>query len=184
MEQIEEIICVTYERKTIGPREGAEGNTPIHISFSVEPINPCATNTPIRTPPFRQPNFGRRKTTRSTSTQGTTTGGESSESFIQVSTPRGGSGSTFRIARHDPTIRLLEFKGELSEDPEKHLFICENICEAKHITDEDTKIAQLAITQRDRALDWYMSLAANSSPGTTKTIGDIKKLLIHEFQKA
>ena len=28
-----------------------------------------------------------------------------------------------------------------------------------------------------------MSLAANSLPGTTKRIGDIKKLLINEFQK-
>jgi len=42
---------------------------------------------------------------------------------------------------------------------------------------------QLAITLRYRTLDWYMSLAANSPPGTTKMIGDIKKLLINEFQK-
>jgi hypothetical protein len=47
----------------------------------VEPINPCVTNTPIRTSPFRQPNFGRRKTIGSTSTQGTTTGGASAESI-------------------------------------------------------------------------------------------------------
>jgi hypothetical protein len=63
MEQIEEILCVTYERKRRGPRAEIEGNTPIHISFSVEPVNPCATNTPRRTQPFRQLNFGRRKTT-------------------------------------------------------------------------------------------------------------------------
>jgi hypothetical protein len=87
VEKIEEILCATYERKTRGPRVEIEGNTPIHISVSVEPINPCATNTPRRTPPFRQPNFGRRKTTGSTSTQGTTTGGASSGSISQVSTP-------------------------------------------------------------------------------------------------
>jgi hypothetical protein len=75
VEQIEEILCTTYERKMRGPRAGIEGNNPIHINVSVEPINPCATNTPEITPPFRQPNFRRRKTTRSTSTQGTTTGG-------------------------------------------------------------------------------------------------------------
>ena len=63
MKKIEEIMRVTYERNTRGPRAEIEGNTPIHISVSVEPINPCATNTPRRTPPFRQPNFGRRKTT-------------------------------------------------------------------------------------------------------------------------
>jgi hypothetical protein len=49
------------------------------------------------------------------------------------------------MARHDHTIKLPEFKGEVSEDPEKHLFICEKIWEAKHITYEENKIAQLDI---------------------------------------
>ena len=53
MEDIEEILCATYERKTRVPRIGTQGINPIHISVSVEPINPCVTNTPIRTPPFR-----------------------------------------------------------------------------------------------------------------------------------
>ena len=39
------------------------------------------------------------------------------------------------------------------------------------------------ITLRDRALDWYMSLATNIPLGTTKMIADIKKLMINEFQK-
>ena len=77
MEKIEEIMCTTYERKTRGPRAGGEGNHPIHINVSVEPINPCATNTPKRTPQFRKPNFRGSLTTRSTSTQGETTGGSS-----------------------------------------------------------------------------------------------------------
>jgi hypothetical protein len=149
----------------------------------VEPINPCATNTPKRIPPFRQPDFGRRKTAGSTSTQGTTTGGASSGSPVQVSTPRGGNSSAFRMAGHDPTIRLPEFKGEASEDSEKHLFICEKIWEVKQIKDKDTKLTQLEITLRDHALDWYMSLATNNPPRTTRTIADIKKLLINEFQK-
>jgi hypothetical protein len=46
MEQIEEILCATYEMKTGGPREGRKGKTLIHVSVSVEPITPCATNTP------------------------------------------------------------------------------------------------------------------------------------------
>jgi hypothetical protein len=82
---------------------------------------------------------------------------------------------------HDPTISLLQFKGEASEDPKKHLFICEKIWEEKQITDEDTKMTQLAITLRDRALDWYMILATNNPPGKTRTIADIKKLLINKF---
>jgi hypothetical protein len=106
VEQIEEILHETYERKTRGPRAGREGNNPIHINVNVEPINPCVTNTPKRTTLFRQPKFGSRQTAGSTSTQGTTTGGASSGSTSQVSTPRGGSSSTFRMAGHNPTIRL------------------------------------------------------------------------------
>jgi hypothetical protein len=110
VEQIEEILRATYERKTRGPRTGGEANHLIHINVSVEPINPCATNTPKRTPPFRQPKFGGSLTAGSTSTQGATTGGASSGSTSQVSTPRGeGSSSVFRMAGHDPTIRLPEF---------------------------------------------------------------------------
>jgi hypothetical protein len=183
MEKIEEILHATYERKTRVLREGIEGNTPIHINVSVKPMNPCATNTPRRTPPFRQPYFRRRKTAGSTSTPGITTGGTISGSISQVYTPRGVNGSTFRMAGHDPTIRLLEFKGEASEDPEKNLFICEKIWEAKQITDEETKLEQLYIMLRDNTLGWYMILATNSLPRTTKTIGDIKKLLINEFRK-
>jgi hypothetical protein len=53
----------------------------------------------------------------------------------------------------------------------------------KQIIDEDTRLAQLSIMLRDHTLDWYMSLATNSLLGMTRTIGDIKKLLINEFQK-
>jgi hypothetical protein len=53
----------------------------------------------------------------------------------------------------DPTLWLPEFHGEGLEDPEKHLFICENIWEAKKITYEDTKVEHLAITFRDCTLD-------------------------------
>jgi hypothetical protein len=108
--------------------------------MSVWNPNPCATYTPKRTPPFRQPHFVGRKKAGSTSTQGTTTGGTSSRSTSKVSTPHGGSSSTFRMVGHDPTIRLPEFKGEALEDPKKYFFICEKIWEEKHITDKDTKL--------------------------------------------
>jgi hypothetical protein len=128
MEKIEEILHATYERKPRGPRTGGEGNHPIHLNVSVEPINPCASNTPKRTPPFRQLRFGGSPTTRSTSTQGATTGGSSSGKTSQVYTlHRGGSSFVFRMEGHDPTIRLLEFKGEATKDPEKNLFICAKI---------------------------------------------------------
>ena len=84
---------------------------------------------------------------------------------------------------HDPTIRLPEFWGEEAEDPEKHLFIHASIWEEKYIIDEDTKLAHLAIMLRDHALDRYMSLDVNSALGTKRTLIDINKLLINEFQK-
>jgi hypothetical protein len=68
VEKIEEILRATYTRKIRGPREVTKGITPIHVSVSVEPMNPCATNTPEITPSFRQPNFSGRNTIRSTST--------------------------------------------------------------------------------------------------------------------
>jgi hypothetical protein len=58
VEQIEKIMHATYERKMRGPKVGIEGKNPIHINVNVEPINPCATNTPKSTAPFRQLNFG------------------------------------------------------------------------------------------------------------------------------
>jgi hypothetical protein len=132
VEQIQEILRATYERKTRGPRTAEEGSHPIHINVSVEPINPCATNTPKRTPPLRKPKFRGSPTARSTSTQGETTRGASSGSTSQVSTLRGGGSSfVFRMAGNDPTIRLLEFQGEAAEDPKKSLFICANIWEEK-----------------------------------------------------
>jgi hypothetical protein len=86
------------------------------------------------------------------------------------------------MAGVDPTIQLPKFHGEGSEDPEKHLFICENIWAAKQIIDEDTKVVQLAITFKNCALDWFMSLAVNNPQGAPTTITDVKKELINEFQ--
>jgi hypothetical protein len=110
MEQIEEILHATYERKKRGRRKGGEDSHPFHIDFSVEPINPCATNTPKRTPPFRQPKFRGSPTAGSTSTQGETIGGASSGNLSQVSTSHGGgSSSVFGMVGDDPTIILPKF---------------------------------------------------------------------------
>jgi hypothetical protein len=99
----------------------------------------------------------------------------------QLYTPRGGSSSKFMMEGYDPTIMLPEFKGKASEDLKKNLFICKKIWEAKHIIDEDTKLAQLSITLIDHTMEWYMSLAEKMFPRTIRTIGDINKLLINEF---
>jgi hypothetical protein len=74
-------------------------------AISVEPINPCVTNTPKRTPPFRQPKFRGILTTGSTYTHGATTGGANSGHTSQVSTPCGGGrSSVFIMAGQHPTI--------------------------------------------------------------------------------
>jgi hypothetical protein len=106
VDHIEEILHATYERKMRGPRERIKGSNPIHINVNLEPINPCTSNTPKRTPPFRKPNFRRRKTAGCTSTQGTKTRGASLGNISQVYTPHRGSSLEFRMAGHDPTIML------------------------------------------------------------------------------
>jgi hypothetical protein len=103
----------------------------------------------------------------------------------QLSTPCGGGITThFTMVGADPNIRLPEFHGEGLEDPEKHLYICEKIWEAKQITDEDTKVAQLVITFRDCVVYWYMGLIVKIPQGAPTTIADVKKALINEFHRA
>ena len=46
VEQIEETLCATYERKKRGLGSGTEGINLVQITVSVEPTTPCATNTP------------------------------------------------------------------------------------------------------------------------------------------
>jgi hypothetical protein len=62
------------------------------------------------------------------------------------------------MAGVDNTLRLLEFQGVGSEDPEQHLFFCETIWFAKNVQDEAMKIAQLATNFRGCVLVWYMQL--------------------------
>jgi hypothetical protein len=150
----------------------------------VEPTTPCATKTSEEEETFRQQVISGRRILVGCGSSGNSSKSISSTSSSQVSTPhRGGSTTNFTMAGVDPTIRLPEFRGEGSEDPEKHLFICENIWVAKKITDEDTKVAQLAITFRDHTLDWYMGLTVNSPQGAPTTVADVKKALINEFQR-
>jgi hypothetical protein len=44
-------------------------------------------------------------------------------------------------------------------------------------------VAQLEITFRDRALDWYMGLTVNITQGAPKIIPDVKKALINELHR-
>jgi hypothetical protein len=55
-------------------------------------------------------------------------------------------------------MRFPIFRGDGSEDPDQHLFLCEAVWNIKNVTDEAIKINQFSTTLRDRALSWYMNL--------------------------
>jgi hypothetical protein len=74
------------------------------------------------------------------------------------------------MARLDNTLRLPEFQGVGSEDPEQHLFVRETIWDAKNIHDDAIKIAQLTTTFRGCTLVWYMKLQSTSPIGQVTTL--------------
>jgi hypothetical protein len=87
------------------------------------------------------------------------------------------------MAGIDNTLRMPEFQGAGSEDPEKHLFVCDMIWTAKNVQDEATKIVQLAMTFRGHALLWYMKYQTTTPAGQSRTLEEIGQALLKEFQK-
>jgi hypothetical protein len=87
------------------------------------------------------------------------------------------------MAGLDNTLRLPEFQGVGSEDPEQHLFVCETIWVARMSKDEAVNIAQLETTFRGRALVWYMKLQSTTPIGQARTLAEIRQALLKEFKK-
>jgi hypothetical protein len=83
----------------------------------------------------------------------------------------------------DNTLRLPEFKGIGSEDPEQHMFICETIWTTKNVHDDGAKIMQLETTFRGCVLVWYMKLQSTTPLGQTRTLAEITQALLKEFKK-
>jgi hypothetical protein len=107
----------------------------------VEPITPCATKTSEEEKPVNQQVIsGRMIFTGCGSTRNSSRSVSSSSSSQLSTSHEGGSITNFTMEGQDPTIRLPEFRGEESEDPKKHLFICEKIWATKQIKDEDIKV--------------------------------------------
>ena len=77
-------------------------------------------------------------------------------------------------------MRLPIFRGDGSEDPDKHWFLCEAVC-IKQVTDEAVKRNHFSNTLRDRALNWYMKFSLG--PGQPKPLNDIKTTLSVKFKK-
>jgi hypothetical protein len=78
-------------------------------------------------------------------------------------------------------MRLPIFRGDGSEDPDQHWFLCEAVWSIKQVTDEVVKRAQFSTTLRDRALSWYMKFVSGSVQ--PKPLNDIKTVLSAEFKK-
>jgi hypothetical protein len=75
------------------------------------------------------------------------------------------------------------FHGMGKDDVEQHWFTCEAIWSVKRITDEVAKIMQLETMFRDKALTWYMKYKAIVPVGQTRSLPEIKKYMLREFQK-
>jgi hypothetical protein len=53
-------------------------------------------------------------------------------------------------------MRLPIFRGDGSEDPDQHWFLCEVVWSIKKVSGEYVKRAQFSTNLRDRTLSWYM----------------------------
>ena len=82
------------------------------------------------------------------------------------------------------TLRMHEFQEVGSKDPKQYIFVCETIWAAKNIQDEATNISQLEIEFRQRALLWYIKYQSTIPIGQTRTLENIRKALLNEFQKS
>jgi hypothetical protein len=78
-------------------------------------------------------------------------------------------------------MRLPTFRGDGSEYPEQHWFLCEVVCSIKNITNGVVKRAQFSTTLRDRTLSWYMKFVQGVVQ--PKPLNQIKTVLIVEFKK-
>jgi hypothetical protein len=78
-------------------------------------------------------------------------------------------------------MRLPIFRGDGSEGPDQHWFVCEAIWNINNFTDEAIKRNQFSTTLRDHALRWYMNLVQGLAQ--PKPLNDIKNALIAELKK-
>jgi hypothetical protein len=78
-------------------------------------------------------------------------------------------------------MRLPTFRGDGSEDPDKHWFLCQDVWSIKNVTDKVVKRDQFSTTLRDCALSWYMKFVQGVAQ--SKTRNSIKITLISEFKK-
>jgi hypothetical protein len=182
VENIEEIMHAIYEINIRGEISNEEEGTPVQIRISVKPTTPCMINTSTKKELFREKVIENHRnlvdqnisegTSGSTenntcsgtsgSTSSNTSGSSSPNNNTQIVVLRGAGTTHSTMEGVYPMIILPKFHGDGSKDPDKHLFVCERIWEVKRVNNEVEKVAQLEIMFRNRALDWYMSLAVKN----------------------
>ena len=72
-------------------------------------------------------------------------------------------------------MRLPIFRGDGSEHPDQHWFLCEAIWRIKKVANEAVKRAQFSTTLRDRTLIWYMKFVKGVAQ--PKLLNDINTVL-------
>jgi hypothetical protein len=75
---------------------------------------------------------------------------QSVQSTVNSNPPHTQSGTLGRSMTYE--MRISIFRGDGSEDPDQHWFLCEAAWNIKNVTDEAVKITQFSTTLRDRAL--------------------------------
>jgi hypothetical protein len=104
---------------------------------------------------------------------------QSTQSTVTSSSTHTQSGNLGRSMADE--MRLPIFRGDGSEDPDQHWFLCEVVWSIKNVNDEAVKRAQFNTTLRDRALSWYMKFV--NGVAQPKPLNEIKNGLSAEFKK-
>jgi hypothetical protein len=81
---------------------------------------------------------------------------QSVQSTVSSSQPHTQSGAPGRYMADE--MRLLIFRGDGSEDPDQHWFLCEGVWNINYVIDEAVKRNHFSTTLRDCVLSWYMKL--------------------------
>ena len=80
-------------------------------------------------------------------------------------------------------VQLPTFNGNGMEDPEQHWFLCEAVWILRLVHGADVKKAQMIMTLRGRALDWFMKFFVISVKTPQKNLEEIQAAMISEFRK-
>ena len=83
-----------------------------------------------------------------------------------------------KVATATPT-----FNGNGAKDPKQHWFICEVVWMVRFVQNADLKKAQMIMTLRGRALNWFMNYFIVPLGTPQKTLEEIHAAMISKFRK-